>query len=450
VTDVVLYFHVHQPWRLRRFPYFDIGRDRRYFDDPLNEKILRRVAERSYLPVTDLLRRAVLRTDGRFRCAFSITGTALDQMERWAPQALEGFRALVATGGAEVVSETSHHALPAFADTDEFRAQVIAHTDRLERTFGVRPVTFRNTELVFDDTVTAAAESLGFRAMLVEGADRLLGRRSPHVVRPAHGAPGLRLLYRDYRRSDDIAFRFASRAATGNPLTAAEFAASLDGLPRRSRAVCLFMDFETAGEHQGSGSGIFSFFEALPEAVLARKGLRFATPAEVAARAPRSALGAPIPCPDPVSWADQERDLTAWLGNSMQRSAHDALYALLPAVRRTGDAEILETWRRLATSDHVYYMCTKFFADGDVHTYFSPYDAPHTAFVAFMNVLDDLARRIAAHTRRGRRRTRRPGGAATPPPTRQRRGSVRQGRAGGRRMRAAGSGRKAPGAGGTR
>ncbi|MCG3133885.1 MAG: hypothetical protein HMLKMBBP_01151 [Planctomycetes bacterium] len=411
MTSVVLYFHVHQPFRLRRYSWFDVGRDRRYFDRTLDERIVRRVAERSYEPVTSILADAVRRTDGRFRCAFSITGTVIDQMERWAPRALDGFRALVATGGAEVVAETSHHSLAAYGCGEEFEAQVGAHRGRLRDVFGAEPATFRNTELVFDEQVARRAEDMGFRALLGEGADRLLGRRSPHKVRTVRGAPGVSLLLRDYRRSDDIAFRFADRARRGDPLTAREFAGSLARLPRGADVCCLFMDFETAGEHQGESSGILRFFRELPEAVLAHRRLSFATPAEAAAA--HRPVGV-LDVPDPVSWADQERDLTAWLGNDMQTSAHAALYDALRAVRRNDDPGLLADWRRLSTSDHVYYMCTKYFTDGDVHRYFSPYDSPHDAFVAFMNALDDLVRR-AERPRKARRTRRR---AAARPKTR--------------------------------
>jgi len=398
-TSVVLYFHAHQPFRLRRYTWFDIGRDHAYFDDETNARIVRRVAERCYLPTTALLRRAIERSDGRFRCALSITGTLIDQLERWAPEALDAFRALHDTGGLEVVAETSHHSLAFLGDRREFRAQVLGHAGRLERVFGRRPRTFRNTELVFDDSVAQAAEEMGFEAILGEGADHLLGWRSPHRVWRPEGCERIALLLRSYRYSDDIAFRFSNRGWGDWPLTPEKFASWLAALPRTAEIVNLFMDFETAGEHQSKESGILEFLERMPEPLLAAQGrggkprFAFRTPAE-AATAHRSA--GVVSAPRPVSWADQERDLSAWLGNSMQRSAHDALYDALRAVRRSRDPDLLESWRKLSTSDHVYYMCTKYFSDGDVHKYFSPYDTPHDAFITFLNVLDDLARRVGA------------------------------------------------------
>lgn len=403
MTCVVLYFHVHQPWRLRPdYSFFDIGRSARYFDDPLNERIVRRVSERSYVPATEVLRRAIVRTGGRFRVALSITGTVLDQWERWAPEALDAFRALVDTGGVELVAETSHHSLASEGDMREFRAQVRAHASRLEDTFGVRPRAFRNTELVYDDAVARAAESLGFRAILAEGAERLLRRRSTYDVHRPRGCRRIGVLTRSYRHSDDVAFRFAARRHAGNPLTAEEFAGDLASVPQDARAIGLFMDFETVGEHQHASSGILDFLARVPEAVLATGRLDFATPSEAVARHRPSGS---VRAARPVSWADQERDLSAWLGNDMQRTAHGALYAALPAVRRSGRSDLVSAWRKLSTSDHVYYMCTKHFSDGEVHKYFSPYDAPHTAFVAFMNAVDDLRRR-AGRKRCARRSSR--------------------------------------------
>jgi alpha-amylase len=391
MTAIVVYFHVHQPFRLRNYSFFDIGVDDRWFDDAANARIVRRVAERCYAPMNALLTRQILRTDGAFRCALSITGTALDQMERWAPKALASFRALVATGCVELVAETSHHSLAFLVDDEEFRAQVAAHTDRLEALFGRRPTTFRNTELLFDDDVARTAEELGFTAMLGEGADHLLGLRSAHRLFRPSGCRRIKLLLRDYRFSDDIAFRFTNRSWPGWPLTPAKFAASLEETPAESEQIGIFMDYETAGEHQWAETGIFEFMENLPDAVAKSSRLTFGTPSSVAAEA-RDVLRLQVP--RPVSWADAERDLSAWLGNDMQRAAHDALYSLLPDVRRHRDETLLQGWRRLSASDHVYYMSTKFASDGDVHSYFSPYKTPHDAFIAFMNVVDDFARRL--------------------------------------------------------
>jgi alpha-amylase len=393
VTAIVLYFQVHQPWRLRRYTFFDIGSEEAWFDDAENARLVRRVAARCYVPATTALLRLVERTEGAFRCAFSVSGTAIDQMERWAPHALDGFRALADSGAVEFLAETSHHSLAHSADEAEFRAQVRLHRRRVREAFGVRPTTFRNTELVVDADVARTAEALGFRALLGEGADRLLRRRSPHRAYRPGGCRRLRLLLRHYRLSDDIAFRFGARDWAEWPLSPTKFARWLSELPPRAAVVGLFMDFETLGEHQPETTGIFQFLDDLPGAIARHPRLRFSTPGEAAAAARKTPR---LDFDGPVSWADAERDLSAWLGNPMQRAAHDALYELLPAVRRARDPDLLERWRRLSTSDHFYYMSTKWASDGDVHRYFSPYATPHDAHVTYMNVLDDLARRAGA------------------------------------------------------
>ena len=386
---ICLYFQVHQPWRLRRYTFFDIGHNARWFDDEGNERLVRRIAQNCYVPASRTILEAVRRTKGRFRCAFSISGTALDQMEAYAPEALAVFRDLAKTGAVEFLAETSHHSLAALSNAAEFRAQVTAHADRVERLFGRRPTTFRNTELVLNDRVMRLVRRMGFESILGEGADRLLKGRSSGRVYRSTAAPGLKVLLRTYRFSDDIAFRFGHGTAEQR-LTAEKFAKSLAALPAADDFVGLFMDYETFGEHHGHEGGILDFLKALPEAVLAKRGLKFKTPSEAAALA-RSPVALSVP--STISWADEARDLTAWLGNAMQTSARDALYDVLAKVRRAKRADLTEAWRRLSTSDHLYYMCTKWSADGDVHKHFSPYATPHDAFIAFMNVLDDVERR---------------------------------------------------------
>jgi len=394
VTSVVFYFQVHQPFRLRRYTFFDIGVSQDYFDSAENQRILRRVADKCYLPMNALLLRLARQHGGRFRFAFSISGTALDQMEQWAPDALASFQALAATECVEFLAETSHHSLAFLRDALEFDTQVTAHADRIEKLFGRRPVTFRNTELITSNEVARRAEELGFRGILAEGADHLLGWRSTHRVYRPEGCERIKLLLRSYRLSDDIAFRFSNRDWAEWPLPAERFAHWVHQLPEEEDHVGLFMDFETFGEHQWADTGIFEFMAHLPAALLAAPHVRFQTPAEALADAdPVGRLDMPYL----VSWADTERDLTAWLGNPMQHAALDALYALAARVMASGDQDLMTAWRRLTTSDHLYYMCTKWFADGDVHKYFSPYDSPHDAFIAFMNVLDDVRRRAARH-----------------------------------------------------
>ncbi len=394
MTSVVFYFQVHQPYRLQRYSYFDIGGERDYFNGPENRRILERVAERCYVPMNALLAEAIERTGGRFRCAFSLSGTVISQLEEWAPEALDSFVALSRTGCVEFLCETAFHSLAALGDREEFRAQVRAQRERVEALFGARPVTFRDTELIFDDDIAKEVEDLGFDVLLGEGADHLLAGRSPRRVYRPRGRSRLRLLLRDYSFSDDIAFRFSNKTWDQYPLMADRFAGWLHKAAPEDALVGLFMDYETFGEHQGTATGIFEFMRALPGYVLADERFDFATPSEAArAEEPVDEIAAP----EPVSWADAERDLSAWLRNPMQRSAHEALYDLLPDVReaaRRGHPELLAIWRRLSTSDHVYYMSTKFFSDGDVHEYFTPYESPYDSYVVFMNVLDDLTTRV--------------------------------------------------------
>ena len=394
MTDVVLYFEVHQPFRLRRYTFFDIGTSDLYFDDTENARIVRRVAEKCYLPMNALIQHLCEQHGGLFRCAYSVSGAALDQMERWMPEALESFVRLARTGCVEFLCETSHHSLASLFDLTVFQEQVAAQSARVEKLFGKKPVTFRNTELVVDNRIARAAENMGFKAILGEGADHLLGWRSPHFVYRPEGCEKIKLLLRSYKLSDDIAFRFSNRGWSEWPLTAEKFASWVHAVPEEDGFIGLFMDYETFGEHQWSDTGIFKFMEHLPRRILENRRFRFRTPSQVAAEHDPIAR---LEIPHPVSWADAERDLTAWLGNPMQRAANEALYALAPSVRKVsaaGHPELFAQWQRLTTSDHLYYMCTKWFSDGDVHKYFSPYSSPHDAFIAFMNVLDDLARRV--------------------------------------------------------
>lgn len=393
MTAVTFYFQVHQPWRLRRYTFFDIGRRQDYFDDIENERILKRVAEKCYRPMTLLLEELVHRYEGRFRCSFSVSGTALTQLELWAPDVMDTFRRLAKTGCVEFLCETSHHSLSSLIDEQEFRAQVRAQKQRIEELCGVVPTSFRNTELVFSNRIARLAEEEGFTSIMAEGADHLLGWRTPHHLYRPEGTEHILALLRSYKFSDDIAFRFSNKAWDQWPLDTSRFTTWIEGLPASDEVIGLFMDFETFGEHQWADTGIFEFMRHLPGEVLRSGRFSFETPKEVSRRLDPIAR---LDSPHPVSWADTERDLTAWLGNPMQRAAHEATYAIAPFVRACEDEELLETWRRLTTSDHFYYMCVKYFSDGDVHKYFSPYGSPYDAYIALMTVLGDFRDRVGA------------------------------------------------------
>ena len=398
MAAVCFYFQVHQPYRLRHYTFFDIGADAFYEDENANCDILLKVARKCYLPMNTLLLSLIRRHEGRFKVSFSLSGTALDQFVAYAPELIQSYRELVATGCVELLSETYNHSLAFLYSPEEFREQVRLHDDRIEELFGVRPTVFRNTELIYNNALARTVEDMGYAAILAEGADHVLGWRSPnYVYRPA-GCGRLKLLLKNYRLSDDIAFRFSDRNWPEFPLTAEKFAHWAGTAALSGDLINLFMDYETFGEHQWEASGIFQFMEALPDRLLRLPGFRFVTPSEAAAE---HEPVAELDVHNFMSWADAERDLTAWLGNDMQHDAIETVYRMEERVKARRDDGLLRTWRRLQTSDHFYYMCTKWFADGDVHSYFNPYGSPYDAYINYMNVMADFALRLDGASRLG-------------------------------------------------
>ena len=382
--SVCLYFQVHQPTRLRQYRFFDIGKDSHYYDDFANRTILKRVAQKCYLPMNELLLEAITKTKGKFKVAFSISGSALEQFDRYAPEVLESFRKLAATGKVEFLCETYYHSLASLASPSEFIHQVEKHKAHIKEALGVEPVTFRNTELIYSDAIARQVYDLGFKTMLTEGARHIMGWQSPNYVYTAASQPKLRLLLRNYGLSDDIAFRFSNKGWNEWPLTTEKFVGWLD--EAEGDIVNLFMDYETFGEHQTEESGIFDFMRALPAAVI-KAGMDFVTPAQAVKNIkPADSLSVP----DPISWADEERDLSAWLGNELQQDAYNKLYRLTEKLALINDPELWADFGHLQESDHLYYMCTKFFSDGEIHKRFSPYDTPFEAFINYMNVLSDF------------------------------------------------------------
>ena len=388
--SVCFYFQVHQPDRLRQFRFFDIGNDFHYLDDFSNRTIVRRVAERCYLPANKMLHDLILRNNGAFKVAFSISGTAIEQFERYVPEVIDSFKALAATGCVEFLSETYSHSLASLASTAEFKKQVKQHSDLMKRLFGVKPTVFRNTELIYSDMIGAAVADMGYDVMLTEGAKHILGWKSPNFVYVNALNPRMKLLLRNFNLSDDIAFRFSDKGWNSWPLTADKFADWAVSALQKDDVLNLFMDYETFGEHQRSASGIFDFMNALPAAILARN-IDFSTPSEAARKYQPVA---PLHVPYPISWADEERDTSAWLGNDLQEEAFNKLYAMEAEVYKTKDENLVSIFRKLQESDHFYYMCTKFFSDGSVHSYFNPYDTPYEAFINYMNVLADFELRV--------------------------------------------------------
>ncbi|MCB9359171.1 alpha-amylase [Candidatus Woesearchaeota archaeon] len=390
MVAICFYFQVHQPFRMRNYHVFDIGKDSNYFDEQKNKEIMEKVARKCYLPTTRLLLSMVREHKGKFRCSFSITGTALEQFERYSPEVISIFRELAETGCVEFLSETYHHSLSFLFSKKEFHEQVDMHRKKIEWLFGVTPKVFRNTELIFNNELAIELEKMGYKGVLAEGADQVLDWRSPNYLYKSVSA-GIPLLLKNYKLSDDIAFRFSNPEWKEHPLTVPKYVHWLNQVNGAGEVVNLFMDYETFGEHQWEDKGIFQFLEHLPREFLKNHDNSFMTPSEVISSFP---IRGELDIHHPVSWADVERDLSAWRGNPIQEAALKHLYEVEDSVKMSNDEKLISDWRKLTTSDHFYYMCTKWFNDGDVHKYFNPYDSPYDSFIAFMNVLKDMEHRI--------------------------------------------------------
>ncbi len=391
MVAICFYFQLHQPYRLRKYPVFDIGHNKNYYDDTKNIGILNKIKEKCYLPANKLMLDLINKTDGKFKVAYSITGVLLEQLAVNAPEVIQSFQDLSKTGNVEFLSETYYHTLSYLCSKDEFKEQISMHKKLMKRLFHQNPKVFRNTELVYNNEIASYIEKLGYKGILAEGADYILGWRSPNYVYKPVNTNKIKLLLKNYKLSDDIAFRFSEPSWKEYPLTADRYANWISSINGAGDVVNLFMDYETLGEHQWESTGIFKFFEHLPFELLKHPDNKFMTPSEVIDNHPAISE---IDIHNIISWADIERDLSAWLGNKMQNFAIYKLYEIEQNVKSLNNNKILEDWRRLQTSDLFYYMCTKWFNDGDVHKYFNPYDSPHDAFITFMNVLEDLKLRI--------------------------------------------------------
>ena len=389
--SICLYFQVHQPTRLRLYRFFDIGKDSHYYDDFANRTILRRIAQKCYLPMNQLMLDLIKQNKGKFKICYSISGSALEQFQRFAPEVIASFKALADTGKVEFLAETYYHSLASLASESEFRHQVLKHAAKIEELFGVKPTAFRNTELIYSNGIGEMVYDMGYKTMLTEGARHIMGWRSPNYVYTGETQPKLKLLLRNYNLSDDIAFRFSNKGWNMYPLTAEKYVDWMKESAKEGDIVNLFMDYETFGEHQSAESGIFEFMKALPAAVLSDGTFGFVTPSEAAKKIKPVS---DISVEDPISWADEERDLTAWLGNELQSEAYNKVYAMTEKLSIVNDAELWEDFGHLQESDHFYYMCTKFFSDGEVHKYFNPYDTPYEAFINYMNVISDFQIRL--------------------------------------------------------
>ena len=391
MKTICLNFQIHQPFRYRKYRFFDIGNDSYYYDDYANETIMRKIADNCYLPANHILLKQIKKSKGKFKVSFSISGVALDQFRLYAPDVIDSFKELAATGSVEFLSGTYANSLVSMVDEQLFAKQVKAHDDLIEELFQQRPKVFRNTELIYSDELGDLIYRMGFETILTEGAKHILGWKSPNYLYCNALNPRQKVLMRNYRLSDDLSFRFSNSSWSEYPLTATKMTAWLVDLPKKEEIVNIFLNYETFGEIQKKNSGIFDFLDALPEMILKTKELTFSTPSEaVKMLQPVSA----VHVLHPISWADEERDLSAWLGNELQKEAFNHLYALKERVKQCTDPQIAKDWIYLQSNDHLYYMCTKFFSDGEVHKFFNPFGSPYEAFINYMNVLSDFTLRL--------------------------------------------------------
>lgn len=390
MKTICFYFQIHQPFRLKRYRFFNIGRDHYYYDDYSNEEILQQIAARSFIPANRMLLDLINLYQGRFKVAFSVSGVALDQLEIYAPEVIDGLRELSKTGSVEFLAETYAHSLSSLTDPEEFQQQVKAHAERIKSLFGQEPKVFRNTELIYSDEIGDMVYAMGYDKMITEGAKHVLGWKSPNYVYQSASQPKLKLLLRNSRFTDDISQRFSDHSWNEFPLTAEKFISWIAATPPEEKVINLFMNYETLGNMQPSNTGIFEFFKALPRFAL-EKDITFATPSEVFEN--NQPVGMMV-SPSPISWADEERDTGAWQGNKLQQGALKSLYNVGERVRLTNNRRLKQDWLYLQSSDHFYYMSTKHFGAGQ--SPFSPYQSPYDAFNNYMNVLSDFIARVEA------------------------------------------------------
>lgn len=380
---------MHQPYRLGNYSVFDIGNNKDYFNETKNKQILKKVATKCYIPTNNILLQ-LLHKHPKFKISFSFSGVVLEQFEKYAPEVIESFKQLVDTGRVEILEETYYHSLAFIYSKKEFREQVRLHNKKIRQVFGVNPTIFRNTELIYNNELAQEIASMGYKGIIAEGADKILGWKSPNFIYKSSSAE-IPILLKNYKLSDDIAFRFSNKEWEEHPLSIGKYSQWINAVNGNGNVINLFMDYETFGEHQWASTGIFNFLKSLPEEVLKHPDNNFMTPSEVISN--YSSVGE-LDVPYLMSWADIERDVSAWLGNKMQQSSASKIYEIEDNIKLIGDKKLLEDWRKLQTSDHFYYMCTKWFNDGDVHKYFNPHDSPYDAFITYMNIFNDLNSRM--------------------------------------------------------
>lgn len=388
---ICLYFQVHQPFRLRRYRFFEMGHEHYYYDDFMNESILRKIASNCYLPTNRILLDLIRKHKGKLKVTFSLTGIVIDQFRLYAPEVLASFRELAETGCVEFLAETNSHSLASLMSRERYELQVSVHREKMIQYIGYEPTSIRNTELIYSDVIGSWMAEMGYKAVVTEGAKHILGWKSPNFLYCNAINPRLKVLLRNYTLSDDIAFRFSNKNWSSYPLTADKYASWVKGLASTSEIVNIFMDYETFGEHQKKETGIFDFLKHMPDAIIKKTPFNFMTVSEIADLYQPVSL---LHVPSPISWADEERDLTAWMGNELQTAAVTKLYSLAERIAKCNSDQLQRDWVYLQSSDHFYYMSTKFFSDGAVHAYFNPYENPYQAFMNYMNVLSDFEIRL--------------------------------------------------------
>lgn len=400
MPSICFYFQVHQPFRIRNFSFFDIGQSHVYEDDIKNQEIMNKVAEKCYLKTNRKMLELIRRHEGKFRISYSISGTAIEQFEKYRPDVLQSFVDLANTGCVEFLSETFAHSLSFIYSKEEFKRQVQKHKELIQKYFNQTPKVFRNTELIFNNELASFIENMGYEGIISEGVDRILGDRSPNFLYRPATTEKIKVLLKNYRLSDDIAFRFSDRGWKEFPLTVDKFTHWVHKIAGNGECLNLFMDYETFGEHQWESTGIFEFLDHLPAGIFSHPDFDFKTPSELIAAYPAREI---YDAHNFTSWADMERDLSAWLSNSMQQEAIKHIYSIEKDVLACKNDDLLRVWERLQTSDHFYYMCTKFWNDGDVHKYFSPFDSPYDAYLYYMNVYSDFECRVKALKKKTRK-----------------------------------------------
>ena len=386
--SICIYFQIHHPERLRKYQFFDIGKKHNYFDNYANRSELEDLAEHCYLPANALLLELIKKHEGKFKVAFSITGSAIDQLEMHTPEVIRSFQELAATGNVEFLAETYSHSLASLSeDTDEFEQQVKRHSNAIKQLFGKKPITFRNTSLIYSDKIGERVAKLGFKTMLTDGAKHVLGWKSPNFVYKNALDENLNLLLKNSKLSDDIANRFSDSNWSEYPLTSEKYASWVESSLRDTEVLNLFMNYEVIGYFNNAQSGIFDFLRYFIENVLANPNYQFLLPKKHPAKDI-------LPVPYPISWTDEERDTTSWLGNELQKEAFSELFKVQPLVRKKKNADLIEDYSRLQGSEHFYFMRTKLFSGTDYHKYLLPYDSPYEAFINYMNVLSDFIERV--------------------------------------------------------